>query len=222
MRYLQGIITWIDSLESGRQFRNWAAILVKIVGVATLVGLSVVGIVACVNTIAASKDAEMIPSILVIIGSILEVCIVITIAIVLTMLFWNRSNKIKTLDNDPQFILISIVVIMVQLLGEVSFVGLIGAGVQSLVASIFGSGLPKLFTFLLHDRQLLGTLPHDVGETSNLILGVILFMISFFSGPVLLIVAYFIAEEINVLANIAESLNNIETKLVAEEPASDS
>ena len=222
MRYLQGIITWIDSLESGRQFRNWAAILVKIVGVATLVGLSVVGIVACVNTIAASKDAEMIPSILVIIGSILEVCIVITIAIVLTMLFWNRSNKIKTLDNDPQFILISIVVIMVQLLGEVSFVGLIGAGVQSLVASIFGSGLPKLFTFLLHDRQLLGTLPHDVGETPNLILGVILFMISFFSGPVLLIVAYFIAEEINVLANIAESLNNIETKLVAEEPASDS
>ena len=222
MRYLQGIITWIDSLESGRQFRNWAAILVKIVGVATLVGLSVVGIVACVNTIAASKDAEMIPSILVIIGSILEVCIVISIAIVLTMLFWNRSNKIKTLDNDPQFILISIVVIMVQLLGEVSFVGLIGAGVQSLVASIFGSGFPKLFTFLLHDRQLLGTLPHDVGETPNLILGVILFMISFFSGPVLLIVAYFIAEEINVLANIAESLNNIETKLVAEEPASDS
>lgn len=222
MRYLQGIITWIDSLESGRQFRNWAAILVKILGVVILVGLSAAGIVVCVNTIAASKDAEMIPSILVIIGSILEVCIVITIAIVLTMLFWNRSNKIRTLDNDPQFILISIVVIMVQLLGEVSFVGLIGAGVQSLVASIFGSGLPKLFTFLLHDRQLLGTLPHDVGETPNLILGVILFMISFFSGPVLLIVAYFIAEEIKVLANIAESLNNIETKLVAEEPASDS
>lgn len=43
MRYLQSIITWIDSLESGRQFRNWAAILVKIFAVAILVGLSVAG-----------------------------------------------------------------------------------------------------------------------------------------------------------------------------------
>ena len=222
MRYLQGIITWIDSLESGRQFRNWAAILVKIVGVAILAGLSIAGIVACVNTIAASKDAEMIPSILVIIGSILEVCIVITTAIVLVMLFWNRANKIRTLDKDPNFILISIVVIMVQLLGEVSFIGFIGAGIQTLVASIFGSGLPKLLTFLLHDRQFLGPLPHDLGETPNLILGVIASVISVLLGAVLLIVAYFIAEEINVFANMAESLNNIETKLLAEEPASDS
>ena len=97
-----------------------------------------------------------------------------------------------------------------------------GAGVQSLVASIFGSGLPKLLTFLLHDRQLLGPLPHDLGETPNLILGLILSVISVLSGTVLLIVAYFIAEEINVFANIAESLNNIETKLVDEEPTSDS
>ena len=105
MRYLQGIITWIDSLESGRQFRNWAAILVKIFTVAILVGLSVAGIVVCVDTITASKDVDMI---------------------------------------------------------------------------------------------------------------------SVLSGPVLLIVAYFTAEGINVFANIAESLNNIETKLVDEEPASDS
>lgn len=222
MRYLQGVITWIDSLESGRQFRNWAAILVKIVGVVILAGLSVAGIVACVNTIAASKDAEMIPSILVIIGSLLEVCFVITTAIVLVMLFWNRANKIRTLDNDPNFILISIVVIMVQLLGEVSFIGLIGMGVQTLVASSFGSGLPQLLTSLLHEQQLTGTLPPDLGETPDLIFGVIAFVISVLSGAVLLIVAYFIAEEINVLANIAESLNNIETKLVDEEPASDS
>ncbi len=222
MRYLRGIITWIDSLESGRQFRSWAAILVIILGVVILVSLSVASIVTCVNTIAASKDSDMISSILVVIGSILEVCIVITIAIVLAMLFWNRSNKIRTLDNDPQFILISIAVIMVQLLGEASFFGLIGTGVQSLVASIFGSGLPKLLTFLLYDRGLLGPLPHDLGETPNLISGVIMCVICVLSGPVLLIIAYFIAEEINVFANIAESLNNIETKLVAEEPASDS
>ncbi|MCE2414845.1 hypothetical protein J4G07_12655 [Candidatus Poribacteria bacterium] len=222
MRYLRGIITWIDSLESGRQFRSWAAISLKILAVAILVGISVWGIVICVDTIGASNDSGLTSRILVIVGSILEVCIVIIIATILAMLFWNRSNNIRTLDNDPKFILISITVIMIQLAGEISFLGFIGAGVQSFVASIFGSGLPKLLTFLLHDRGLLGTLPQDLGETPNLILGVILFVISVFFGAVLLIAAYFIAEEVNVFANIAESLNNIETKLVDEEPASDS
>ena len=61
MRYLRGIITWIDSLESGRQFRSWAAILVKILGVIASVGISVWGIVICVNTIGASKDLVMLP-----------------------------------------------------------------------------------------------------------------------------------------------------------------
>lgn len=221
MRYLRSIITWIDSLESGRQFRNWAAILLKILAVVISVGISVWGIIICVDTIGANNDSGLTSRIFIIVGSILEVCLVITIAIVLVTLFWNRSNKIRTLDNDPQFILISITVIVIQLAGEISFLGLIGAGVQSLVASIFGSGLPKLFTFLLHDRGLLGTLPLDLGETSNFILGVILCVISVLSGATLLIAAYFIAEEVNVLANIAESLNNIETKLVDEETTSD-
>ncbi|MYC74164.1 hypothetical protein F4X10_00120 [Candidatus Poribacteria bacterium] len=101
MHYLRGIMTWIDSLESGRQFRQWAAILLKILAVVIFVGISVWGIVICVNTIGASNDSELTSRILVI------------------------------------------------------------------------------------------------------------------------IVSYFIAEEINVLANIAESLNNIETKLVAEEPTSE-
>ena len=50
MRYLQGIITWIDSLESGRQFRSWAATLVKILGVVVSVGISVWSIAICVDT----------------------------------------------------------------------------------------------------------------------------------------------------------------------------
>lgn len=222
MRYLRGIITWINSLESGRQFRSWTVILLKILAVVTLVGISVLGIVICVNTIGASNDSELASRILVIIGSILEVCIVFTVATVLALLFWNRSNKVRTLDNDPNFLLIPIAVIMIQLAGEISFLGLIGAGVQSLVALIFGSGLPKLLTFLLHDRAFLGTLPQDLGETPNLIWGLILCVISVLTGGALLIAAYFIAEEVNVFANIAESLNNIETKLVDEEPDLDS
>ena len=222
MRYLRGIIIWIDSLKSGRQFRNWAAILVKIFGAVILGGLSVVGIVTCVDTIAASIDLEITPQAFIIVGSILEVCIVITIAIVLTMLFWNRSNKIRTLDKDPNFILTSIAVIMVQLLGEAGFLSLIGVGIQTLVAAIFGSGLPKSLDIILRERELLELFPIDTNGNTTFISSAILSMISVLSGPIVLIVAYFTAEGINVLANIAESLNNIETKLLAEEPPSDS
>ena len=222
MRYLRGIVRWIDSLESGGQFRSWAAILVKILGVIVSVGISVWGIVVCVNTIGASKDLEMIPSIFVMIGSILELGIVIILATVLAMLFWNRSNKIRTLDNDPQFTLIFITVITVQLLGEAGFVGLIGTGIQTLVASIFGSGISKLLDTALREGNLLELFPIDPRGNVTFTSSVILSVIFVLSGIVLLIVAYFAAEKIDVQANIAESLNNIETKLVDEEPASDS
>ena len=161
MHYLRSIITWIDSLESGSQFRQWAAILVKILGGVVSVGISVWGLVICVNTIGASTDLEMIPSIFVMIGSILELGIVIILATVLAMLFWNRSNKIRTLDNDPQFTLIFITVITVQLLGEVGFVGFIGTGIQTLIASIFGSGISKLLDTALREGNLLELFPID-------------------------------------------------------------
>ena len=221
MHYLRGIITWIDSLESGRQFRSWAAILCKVLGVVALVGISAWGIVTCVEVIATSKDLEMTSRILVAIGSILEVCINIIVATVLAMLFWNRSNKIRTLDNDPNFILVSITVITIQLLGEASFLVLIGAGVQTLVALIFGSGIPKSLDTFLQRRELLDTFPIDPRGNITFISSVILSVIFVLSGVVILIASYFIAEEINVLANIAESLNNIETKLLAEEDTSD-
>lgn len=222
MRYLQGIITWIDSLKSGRQFKQWAAILLKILAVIAFVGISVWSIVICVDTIGASNDSELSSRILVIIGSVLEVCIVVIIATVFAMLFWNRSNKIRTLDSDPNFILISIAVITVQLLGEVSFFGLIGTGVQTLVASIFGSGIPHSLDTFLQKPELLNIFAIDPSGNLPFLSSVILCIISVLVGPVLLVIAYFIAEEINVLANIAESLNNIETKLVDEETVSDS
>jgi uncharacterized membrane protein len=151
----------------------------------------------------------------------LEVCINITVATVLAMLFWNRSNKIRTFDSDPNFVLVSITVILVQLLGEASFFALIGLGVQTLVASIFGSGIPKTLDTFLRNRELLDLFPIDPRGNITFISSVILSVISVLSGVVLLIASYFIAEEINVFANIAESLNNIETKLLAEEGTSE-
>ena len=222
MHYLRSIITWIDSLESGTQFRSWAAILAKILGVVISVGISVWGIESCVNTIGASTDLEMLPSILVMIGTLLELGIVIIVATIFGMLFWNRSNKIRTLDNDPQFTLIFITVIMVQLLGEVSLLGLVGAGVHTLVASIFGSGISKILDTVLREKELLELFPIDSRGNVPFTSSVILCIIFVFSGIVLLVVAYFAAEKIDVQANIAESLNNIETKLVGEETPSDS
>lgn len=222
MRYLRGIITWIDSLESGRQFKQWAAIFLKILAVIAFVGIGVWGIVICVDTIGASNDSGLTSQILVIIGSILEVCLNITLAIIVATLFWNRSNKIRTLDNDPNFILISIAVILVQLLGEVIFFTLIETGVRTLASSIFGSGVPKFLANLPRTQELMDLVPIDPSGNTTFIASVILCLIFVLSAPVALIVSYFIAEEINVLANIAESLNNIETKLVDEEPPSDS
>ena len=222
MRYLRGIVTWIDSLKSGRQFRNWTVIALKVLGVVASVGITVWSIVVCVNTIDANKNTEMTSRILAIIGSILEVGIILLLATLLVMLFWNRANKIRTLNNDPNFFLISTTVILVQLLGEMSFLALIATGVQTLVASIFGSGIPEFLDRFLQRRELADTVPINPRGNITFIASVIFSVISVISGPVLLIISYFIAEEINVLANIAESLNNIETKLLAEEAASDS
>ena len=221
MRYLRGIVTWVDSLESGRQFRGWAVILLKILGVVISVGISVWSIVVCVNTIDANKNTEMTSRILAIIGSILEVCIIFILATLLAMLFWNRANKIRMLNNDPNFFLISTAVISVQLLGEMSFLALIATGVQTLMASIFGSGIPEFLDAFLQRRELLGIIPINSRGNITFISSVIFSVIFVLSGAVLLIASYFIAEEINVLTNIAESLNNIETKLLAEEDTSD-
>lgn len=222
MRYLRGVVTWIDSLESSRQFRSWAVIALKILAVVVSVGISVWSIVVCINTIDANKNTEMTSRILAIIGSILEVGIILLLATLLTMLFWNRANKIRTLKNDPNFFLISTAVILVQLLGEMSFLALIATGVQTLVASIFGSGIPESLDAFLQRRELLGIIPIDPRGNITFISSVIWSVIFVLSGPVILSASYFIAEEINVLANIAESLNNIETKLVDQENTSDS
>ena len=110
----------------------------------------------------------------------------------------------------------------VLLFSEAGFLCLIGVGIQTLVASIFGSGLPKTLEIVLHERALIEIFPLDPSGNTTFISSAILSIISVLSGPIVLIVAYFTAEGINVFANMAESLNNIETKLLAEEPTSDS
>lgn len=210
MKYLRDIVTWIASLESGGQFRKWISFLVKILGVLTLIGAIVWGIAICVGSIAASEYLGTGSRTLVVIGSILSLCINVIVGLILIMLFWNRSNKISTLSEESHFTLMPIAVVLIRLLGELSFLSLVGTGIQALVASIFGSGIPNLLGYFLP----------DLGDNINFIIGVISFVASVLSGAILLIFYYFIAEQISVFTDMATNLKKIKTTLSTEEGTS--
>lgn len=205
MNYLRHVIRWIDSLESGLQFRRWSAIFVRGLGVVLSAGITIWSVRTFIGVVRASEEAGESAQTAVIFGSALEVLVVGITATLLAMLFWNRANKISVLADDPDFILVSIAMILVQLVGELGFLVLMGTGVQTLVASIFGSGFPEFLYRLL---------PELKAET--LLTGIVLFLLGFLAAPVCLIVTYFIAEEIGVYANIAATLKQIEAKLPSE------
>lgn len=212
MRYLRYIVNWIDSFESGRQFRKWVSILVKTLGVLTLVGAIVWGIAICVGSIAASDYLGTGSRTLVVIGSILSLCINGIVGLILLMLFWHRSNKIRTLGDETHFTLLPIAIILIRLLGELSFLSLVGIGIHALVASIFGSAFVNI----------LGIFLPSLGENITFIIGVISLAASVLSGAILLIINYFIAEQISVFTDMATNLKKIETTLSTQENILDS
>ena len=212
MHYLRMIVTWIASLESGGPFRKWISTIVKILGVLALIGAVVWGIAICVGSIAASEFVGTGTRTLVIIGSILALCINIIVGSILTMLFWNRANKIRVLGDETHFTLLPITIILIRLFGELSFLSLVGTGTQALVASIFGFVSPNLLDIILS----------DLGRNINFILGVISFVVSALSGVILLIIFYFIAEQISVFTDMATNIKEIRATLSTEEASSDS
>ncbi len=214
MCFLRGVVNWIASLESGNQFRKWVAILVKILGVLALIGAIVWGIVNCVASIAESDFLGIGSRTLIVIRSILSLSINIVVGLVLIMLFWNRSKKISELGNESHFALLPITVILIRLFGELGFLYFVALGMQALVASIFGSGIPDLMEIVLSDLTIRGNV--------SFIFGVISSVVSVFSGAIILIIHYFIAELINLFVDMATNLRKIETTLSTEETPSDS
>ena len=212
MKYLRSIITWIASLETGGQFRKWVSILVKILGVFTLIVALVLDIAIFVGTIELSKYLNTGAVTLAVIGAILIICVNTVIGLVLVMLFWNRSNRIKSLGDETHFTLIPITVILIRLFGEFCFLSLVGVGIQSLIAPIFGVVLPDLLSIALS----------GLGRELSFIVGVISFVISVLIGAIQLIFFYFIAERMNLFVDMATNLKKIETALSTEENASDS
>ena len=210
MSYMRRIIDWIVSLESGRQFRKWVSILTKIFGVLALIGAIVMGIAVFVGAIAIASSGYRtnIESTFAIIGSILCLAVNFIVGIIAILLYWNRANKISELSDESHFTLMPITVILIRLCGEGGFIFLIGTGIQTLVASVFGAEtLSDVMTLLAH------LLPRDIG----VIVGMLSFVYSVLAGAVLLIVTYFIAELINLFVDMAINLKKIETKLSTEE-----
>ena len=212
MHYLRTVVTWIASLESGGPFRKWISILVKILGVFALIGAIAWGIAICIGSIAASEFASTGTRTLVIIGSILALCINIIVGLILAMLFWNRSNKIRALGDETHFTLLPITIILTRLFGEFSFLSLVGIGTQALAASIFGFVSPNLPDIFLS----------GLGRNVNFILGAASFVVSSLSGVIVLIIFYFIAEQISVFTDMATNIKEIRTTLSTEEASSDS
>lgn len=179
-----------------------------------LIGAIVWGIAICVGSIAASDFLGTVSGILVVIGSLISLCINIAAGLVLIMLFWNRSKKISTLGDETHFALLPIAVILIRLCGELGFLYLIATGMQVLVASIFGSGIPDLMEIVLTDLAIRGSV--------SFIFGVISLVVSVFYGAVGLIFSYCFAELINLFVDMATNLRKIETTLTTEEATADS
>jgi hypothetical protein len=213
MNYIRSIVTWIDSLESGGHFQKWVSILVNVLGILALISAIVWGIAICVGSIAASNFLGIGGRTLVVIGSILSLCIHVVVGVVLIMLFRNRSKKIGTLGDETHFALLPITVILIRLFGELGFILCVATGIQALLASIFGSGIPDLIEIILSDLMM----PRNV----SFIFGVISLVGSVFAGAVVLIIHYFIAELINLFVDMATNLRKIQTTLSAEENTSD-
>ena len=217
MYILRGVVNWIAALESGNQFRKWVDILVKILGVLALIGAIVWGITICVYSIYGSDFLVTGSRTLVIIGSLLGLCINILVGLVLLMLFWNRSKIIRGLGDETHITLLPIAAILIRLFGEVGFLALVGAGIQGLVASIFGGNITNItsLTSLLMSDPL-------IGGNLSFIIGVLSLIVSVISGVILLISSYFVAEQISVFVDMATNLKKIETSLSTEEASSDS
>ena len=206
MHYLRGIVDWITALESGGPFRKWVSILVKFLGVCALIGAVVWGIALCLGSIAASEYLGTSSRTLVIVGTILSLCVNIIVGLILVMLFWNRSNKINALGDETHFTLLPITIILIRLFGEFSFLLLVGTGIQALLASIFGFTSLNLMDFLLR----------DLASNIAFIFGVISFVSSVLAGAMVLILTYFIAEQISIFTDMATNLKQIRETLSAE------
>lgn len=204
-RYLQRVVDWVVSLESGQPLRKNVSILVKILGVITLVIAVVPDVVFTglfINSIRRSPDLLILLSLIML---ILWILVSISMGIIFISLFWNRSNKISDLGGETHFNLLPILAVLIRLFGEGGFILFIGTSIKLFMLLI-----------LMIIPQLMSRYPDFEGvvkvsiATGGLVLG----------SVILLIVSYFVAELVNLFTSMATNLKKIETQLSSKEDAS--
>ena len=212
MNVLRSIVTWIDSFESGSQFRKWTAILLRIMGILAIIATVVGGIAIYVGSIYVSEVLDTVPLIFNIIGSLISLCLNVFLGLVLIMLFWNRSNKIRNLNDLTQYEILPIAVILIRLVGEVGFITLVVSGIQGLISSIFGTGFHSVSELIMFNFV------QDVNI--NPITGIIMFVVSIIGGALFFIVHYCVAALINIIVDIATNQRKNNKTLSPEETPS--
>lgn len=215
MNFLRGIVAWLDAFESGSQFRKWTAILLKTVGILALSGAVVWGIGVYVGSIYASENLDTTSALVFsIIGSLISLYLNIVLGLVLILLLWNRSKKIRELNDEISFEILQIAVILIRLVGEVGFILFVVSGIQGLVSSIFGVGFMDVLRYVLFEFEANGQFAF-IG-------GILTFLSSTITGAIALIISYCSAALISLLVDMATHVENIEKALSTEENNSDS
>ena len=197
--YPERVVNWIVSLESSQQLQKSVSILVKILGVLTLITAIVPDVIFILLSFSdiTRRTPEAVVGILLLM-SFLFIGVSIFMGMIFVKLFWNRSNKIRDLGGESHFTLLPISVVLIRLFGEGSFILFIGTGIKSFMLSI-----------LLIIPQLMSRSP-DYEATVKVFItagGLV------WGSVILLIVSYFVAELVNLFTSMATNLKKIETQL---------
>ena len=198
MSYLRRAVTWIASLASDGQSRNWISSFVNILGLLALIGTLMWGIWNFIFSIAVYPGWKSGLGMLYIIGSILTLGIYIIAGIVLRMLFRKSTTKIRGLGTESQFKLFRITAVLIWLLGASGFVFMTGIGAQTLFAGIFS--LPLFWLLFIF---------HDVIPPVSLIEGLLFFLVFVLSGGFVSILTYLIAGLIDLFVDRQTNLKKI-------------
>lgn len=209
MKYLRSIVAWFESLETDKPFQKWIPIVLKSLGVVAYAFALVWSIMLVVSVIA-ERDSNGIGLLLYQLGgSILLAMFIIVAGMVLIMLFWNRSNKINSLYEESNNILLNIAVILIRLVGEVALIVYVSIGIRGLIAGVFGLMLPGFFN----------PFDFDMSISFNWTFGIISIIIFPFYGIIVLFSSYMMAALLNLVVGMAKDLRKITDTLSTGEPS---
>ena len=195
---------WIDKLEEGTPFRKWISIFMKILGVLLLIGCIVSSIYALVSVIRIGRYIGTTAMVTGIIAGVISFPINIFMGIIIMKLFIIRADNIRKLEERTHFTILPTVVVLIRLCGETSSVALVGQGIIAFLTLLIGGrGIPAYYSEFL--------------PLSGFVAGVLILIAACVLAVVLLIGSYFIAEQINLLVDMASNIKKIETKVSAEQ-----